>query len=158
MSYCRFGEADIYLFADSSGGFTCCACYLLPKRFQVALSTHHGRKRFWPLARKPTRLKPVARPRGWLARREQLRTRSGVLAHLQVHRAHGDFVPLEVDEQLIAERAMRGERDQPYRGRRRIRERLAAKRKKPRLNRGLARRRKTQSLRLRRKAGMSSGA
>ena len=31
MAYCRFGEADIYLFDDIRGGITCCCCRLAPK-------------------------------------------------------------------------------------------------------------------------------
>lgn len=28
MSYCRFGEADAYIFASTEGGFECCACII----------------------------------------------------------------------------------------------------------------------------------
>lgn len=28
MSYCRFGEADAYIFAHIAGGYECCACLL----------------------------------------------------------------------------------------------------------------------------------
>ena len=29
MSYCRFGEADVYVYLDVSGYLTCCACSLV---------------------------------------------------------------------------------------------------------------------------------
>lgn len=28
MSYCRFGEGDVYLYHSSGGGFVCCECSL----------------------------------------------------------------------------------------------------------------------------------
>lgn len=34
MSRARFSDADVYLFDDCSGGFTCCACALKSKAFQ----------------------------------------------------------------------------------------------------------------------------
>lgn len=29
MSYCRFSDGDVYLYADVQGGWTCCGCSLI---------------------------------------------------------------------------------------------------------------------------------
>ena len=40
MSYCRFCEGDVYLFADVAGGWSCCGCRLpLPHHFDTRQET-----------------------------------------------------------------------------------------------------------------------
>ena len=41
MSYCRFSNADIYLFPVDDSGIVCCACVLMPK--QPSLFTGGGK-------------------------------------------------------------------------------------------------------------------
>ena len=38
MSYCRFGEADVYVYDSVQGWFECCAC-LLKSEFLVSFTT-----------------------------------------------------------------------------------------------------------------------
>ncbi len=40
MSYCRFGEGDVYLYEDVAGGYTCCGCRLAgPSHFDTRKAT-----------------------------------------------------------------------------------------------------------------------
>ena len=72
MSYCRFIEADIYLFWSSTGGIECCACLL------------RGRKR------------------GSLFPESQIfETFKAALEHVADHRDAGHHVPLDVDARII---------------------------------------------------------
>lgn len=66
MSYCRFGEADIYLFQTTDHNICCCGCPLVPGG-------------------------------------AFLKTPQDALDHVKLHREHGDYVPQEVDEQLLRE-------------------------------------------------------
>lgn len=35
MSYCRFYDADAYIFRNAGGGFECCACSFKPHSFRM---------------------------------------------------------------------------------------------------------------------------
>lgn len=72
MSYCRFLEADIYLFWSSSGGIECCAC-LLGRRKKGALFPNS----------------------------QSFETFKQALEHVADHRDAGHHVPLDVDARII---------------------------------------------------------
>jgi len=84
MSYCRFGEADAYIYDDIQYGLYCCACSLMPSTtayntfFKKELTTHEGFKANYDYDK--------------------------MLAHIAEHRNKGDHVPQDVDDSLIFER------------------------------------------------------
>lgn len=39
MSYCRFGDGDLYVYADVGGYICCCACFLDPNGKDAQLYT-----------------------------------------------------------------------------------------------------------------------
>ena len=81
MSYCRFLEADIYLFWSSSGGIECCACLL-------------GRRK-----------------KGALVPNSQFfETFKEALEHVADHRDVGHHVPLDVDARIIEDALEHGPR------------------------------------------------
>lgn len=78
MSYCRFGEADVYVYHDVGGYINCCAC---PRGEQV-----------------PTIIEGLTMGRDFKAY-----TRSAMIEHLEWHRELGDDVPEDVFERLRRE-------------------------------------------------------
>lgn len=76
LSYCRFSDADIYLFQHAQGGWECCAC-----------SCNYAKigDRRWPPG--PKRLKTIF----------------GVLLHCLRHSLKKDYVPGDVYGQLLKE-------------------------------------------------------
>jgi hypothetical protein len=74
MSYCRFGEADVYIFEHVGGFWQCCACSL----------SEPGSDEDWGAS-------------------ADCATREEMLDHIAKHRVAGDYVPEHVDEQLRKE-------------------------------------------------------
>lgn len=77
MSYCRFVEADVYIYDDISLGIICCACSMQPV-------TETG-----------------IFPGNFVAEYD----RQLMLDHIAEHRQQGDYVPEHVDKELKAEMA-----------------------------------------------------
>jgi hypothetical protein len=82
MSYCRWGDGDLYIYEDVHGGLTCCACKLLnpgkPALDADATSFHCP-------------------------------TRSALIAHVEEHLAAGHDVQKYVAEYLRGEIARLGD-------------------------------------------------
>ncbi len=115
MSYCRFGEADIYLFLNVGGGVECCMCSLAtrqkfvvvegkPTRLKVVKKSYIANK----LARKRREyVKKVLRP-AYLKRKhgyfyipeQRFYTYDAVFSHLSRHISLGDYIPEHVFECL----------------------------------------------------------
>ena len=83
MSYCRFIEADAYIYDDVTYGLYCSACSLMP------LKEYNSK---W--------VGQITLNEGFVAGDDY----DKMLAHIADHRAAGDFIPEDVDEQLIKER------------------------------------------------------
>lgn len=84
MSYCRFIEADAYIFDHVNFGLYCMACSLMPLKteystfFEEDLTIHESFSAGYDYDK--------------------------MLAHVVEHRAKGDYIPDYVDERLIFER------------------------------------------------------
>ena len=84
MSYCRFSEADAYMFDHASFGLYCMACSLMPLKteystfFKEDFTMHESFSAGYDYDK--------------------------MLAHVAEHRAAGDYIPDDVDERLIFER------------------------------------------------------
>lgn len=83
MSYCRFGEADAYIFEHVNYGLYCMSCSLMPLEEYdgpfFGLEVFHG---------------------SFMAKYDY----DKMLDHIAKHRAAGDYIPEDVDETLIFER------------------------------------------------------
>ena len=86
MSYCRFIEADAYIYDDIYRGLICCACSLMPT--EEADFSIFGVD------------EPLYINQNFVASYDY----DKMLAHVAEHRAMGDYVPEDVDERLIFER------------------------------------------------------
>jgi len=84
MSYCRFLEADAYIYDDSLYGLYCSACLLMP------IKTTYN-KLF---------KRDVSMNEGFIAGYDY----DKMLAHIADHRAADHYIPLDVDERLIEDR------------------------------------------------------
>ena len=84
MSYCRFGEADAYIYDDMGYALYCMACSLMP--------TTTAYSRFLK--------KDIIIHEGFEAGYDY----DAMLMHIAEHRAAGDYIPEYVDERLIFER------------------------------------------------------
>ena len=117
MSYCRMGEADIYLF-QTEREITCCMCGRTPLRVDVRRGNSFNKDMFPGIRELDLKCKKRKRPwkKRWLSELERpktffklvrpdpfFRSRSGALTHIQYHRSLGDHVPEYVDEQLTDE-------------------------------------------------------
>jgi hypothetical protein len=89
MSYCRFIEADAYIYDDVYHGLYCCACALMPVR-KADMSIFLGEEDDgeWLINE------------GFAAGYDY----NKMLAHVAEHRAAGHYIPEDVDERLIEER------------------------------------------------------
>jgi hypothetical protein len=89
MSYCRFIEADAYIYNDVYHGLYCCACALMPVR-KADMSIFLGEEDDgeWLINE------------GFAAGYDY----DKMLAHVADHRAAGDYIPEDVDERLVFER------------------------------------------------------
>ena len=92
MSYCRFIEADAYIYDDSYYGLICCMCCLQP--------TKEGLKGVF--ASSPYKIKD-----NFVAGYDY----DKMLEHVAEHRAADDYIPPSVDEQLIKDRNNAEERE-----------------------------------------------
>ena len=84
MSYCRFGEADVYIYDDVYHGIICCACSLL----------YTGEMEYNELFKGEV---PVIS--NFVAGYD----RQKMLDHIEDHRAAGDHIPFDVDLRLRKE-------------------------------------------------------
>lgn len=84
MSYCRFIEADAYIYDDVYHGLYCCACSL-SKVEMFYSSLFKMEMPSWE---------------GFIAGYDY----DKMLAHIAEHRAAGHYIPLDVDERLKFER------------------------------------------------------
>ena len=84
MSYCRFIEADAYIYDDARYGLYCCACSLMPLKteystfFEEDFTMHESYVVGYDY--------------------------NLMLEHVAAHRENGDYIPEDVDERLIFER------------------------------------------------------
>jgi hypothetical protein len=85
MSYCRFSDGDVYMFASTQGGVECCACRLTPQETYVTELTL-GQPQHYQM-------------HGSL----NFKTEQDALAHLEHHRAAGHDVPEYALERLRRE-------------------------------------------------------
>ena len=81
MSYCRFIEADAYIYDDSHYGLYCCACLLMP------IKTKYNK--FFK--------KDMSMNEGFVAGYDY----DKMLNHVAEHRAADHYIPLDVDDRLI---------------------------------------------------------
>lgn len=86
MSYCRFGEADAYIFLSTSG-LECCGCFLAPQEKYPEPYTN-----MFGITREEYSL-PVG----------PFETAREMLDHIAEHRAAGHYIPEHVDERLKEE-------------------------------------------------------
>lgn len=84
MSYCRFIDADAYIYDDSHYGLYCCACSLS----DMTIEYNEFLKMDMPVWA------------GFIAGYDY----NKMLAHIADHRAVGHYIPEDVDERLIFER------------------------------------------------------
>ena len=84
MSYCRFSEADAYIYDDVRYGLYCCACSLRPYKMVYSTFLEMEMPNF----------------EGFVAGYDY----DAMLAHIAEHRINGDYVPEHVDEELKFER------------------------------------------------------
>jgi hypothetical protein len=88
MSYCRFSEADVYVYVGTTGYFECCGCLL--------------QARTWVEDEKAL-LGGWLRPYGDIVQ-TQFSSTDEMLAHLELHRAAGHYVPDECLASIAADR------------------------------------------------------
>lgn len=115
MSYCRFSDADVYMFRTIRGGIVCQSCLLARLKFEVHVGNSFLKNKTPGLAALDLFLKKKNRPAKqiWLPDIERKRAygllfskspefliRSAALLHVALHRRNGDYVPLAVDERL----------------------------------------------------------
>ena len=86
MSYCRFIEADAYIYDDSYYGLMCCMCSLQPTRESLK----------GVFAKGPYKIKD-----NFIAGYDY----NKMIAHIAEHRAADHYIPLDVDERLIEDRS-----------------------------------------------------
>lgn len=86
MSYCRFIEADAYIYDDVYYGLYCMACSLMPLR-KADMSIFGIDEEFFI-------------NESFAAGYDY----DKMIAHVAEHRAKGDYIPEDVDERLIFER------------------------------------------------------
>jgi len=100
MSYCRFSEADIYLYNDCGGYINCQCCHLAPK--VKTIFTVGGKF----LGKK---IKPCNKCHGegcdecMMRGDTHLNTSTEALEHVKLHRVNGDYIPEDVDKRLLQE-------------------------------------------------------
>lgn len=81
MSYARFLSYDIYMYANSPTGVTCCGCSLMPTEHHVSLFFGEGD---WPT--------------NFYAKNTQ-----DAVDHVKQHEANGDRVPADIYDRLWAD-------------------------------------------------------
>lgn len=86
MSYCRFSEADAYIYDDVRYGLTCCACWIMPGR-------EPDREVFGEFQR-------YFMNENFVAGKDY----NKMLAHISEHREYGHEIPGHVDKRLKMER------------------------------------------------------
>jgi len=86
MSYCRFIEADAYIYDDINHGIICCACSLMETK-EVTNPIFGEFERYFINT-------------NFIAGYDY----DKMLAHIIEHRAANEFIPDDVDERLIFER------------------------------------------------------
>lgn len=84
MSYCRFIEADAYIYDDSLHGLYCCACSL--SKVEMVYSDFFKTE--------------MPASEGFIAGYDY----DKMLDHIEEHRKAGHYIPADVDERLIFER------------------------------------------------------
>lgn len=100
MSYCRFGEGDVYLYASVLGGLECCACWLAPTVVSIFTT---GRPEF--------NIPSCAQCDGlgcevcMMHPTHHLATVQDAYTHLVAHRLAGHHVPQDAIDALISEGA-----------------------------------------------------
>lgn len=77
MSYCRFGEGDVYIFLSTDHLLECCGCILQQREWiddETALFKGYFKKIGEDI-------------------QEKFDTTEGMIKHLELHRDHGQYVP-----------------------------------------------------------------
>jgi len=114
MSYARFGDnSDVYVFAHVGGGFECCACSIGP---MVNTIMTKGRKDhiLFGAVKACTKCSGVGCKECQMHGSVNIKTRSGMIAHLKKHIKNGDKVPSYAIESLSREIKKEGELNDPY--------------------------------------------
>jgi len=113
MSYCRFSDGDVYLYAHVGGGFECCACSIaepIKSIFTVGYKNH-------PLFGD---IEPCEKCGGEgcdccnMPGNTHLNTRSECIEHLKKHKNAGHRVPGYAFKILKEELEEAGEMNEPY--------------------------------------------
>ncbi len=100
MSYCRFGESDIYLFSHVDGGIECCSCALADKVKSIFTT---GAERLLGVVGPCKECSGVGCDACMVCGNTRLADEREALAHVAQHRARGPHVPDHVDERLRRE-------------------------------------------------------
>jgi len=108
MSYCRFTNADIYLFQHVYGYISCCACSLAPKVKTIfTKGFSKGENPFYPEGKSPCQKCGGSGCDGCMMAGETcLKTYDEAIDHVKEHIASGDFVPDHVIPRLEFERRL----------------------------------------------------
>jgi hypothetical protein len=113
VSYCRFSDGDVYLYAHVGGGFECCGCSKGPLVKSVFTE---GYKDHPLLGDIETCGECAGEGCGacMMPGSMKLETRSECLEHLQMHKDASDDVPEYAFEILRKELDEEGEKNDPY--------------------------------------------
>lgn len=107
MSYCRFSEADVYMFLNSNGYIDCCACSLAPLVPTVATKGCTDHPFFGTLPPCP-HCEGEGCEHCMMHDSMQFHTFDDAINHLLAHREAGDYVPDHAIERLREEKAKYG--------------------------------------------------
>lgn len=113
MSYCRFSDGDVYLYAHVGGGFECCGCSISDPVKSVFTKGYKGH----PLLGNIEACEECAGEgcgACMMPGFAKLQTRSECLEHLQKHQDAGEDVPEYAFEMLREEIEKEGEKNDPY--------------------------------------------
>lgn len=108
MSYCRFSEADIYLFDHCRGGIECCACNMGPL-IKTIFTT--GGKLFGKEIPPCKNCGGEGCKKCMMHDSVQFYTRTEAINHVKKHIAKGDYVPDRVLKALQEELDELGEEE-----------------------------------------------
>ena len=101
MSYCRFSDGDVYMYADVGGGITCCACRLAPLVPTIFKNGEVDHPLFGKIA--PCGCSETCCPKCGMHDSLNFKTEDEALSHLREHAAAGHDVPDYAIERLQEE-------------------------------------------------------
>ena len=92
MSYCRFSEGDVYMYASVNGGIECCACSLAPK-VKTIFTTGYKNHPIFKKDIEPCTCGGEGCGKCMMPGNLTFNNYQEALDHLQKHRDRGDDVP-----------------------------------------------------------------